>query len=133
MIKQTLLLSLVGITLTGCVVAPFDDGPYYSSSPSYGHGYNRPHWNNNNGHRPPPKPIKPQHPNWKPPQSKPPQHGQKPPPNYRPPQQVKPNFKQPRIEMDKGRPTPNVHRSKPQKMTPLNAPRMPNSQRPLRP
>ena len=84
MIKQTLLLSLVGIALTGCVVAPYDDRPYYSSQ-SYGHGDHRPNWNNNNnGHRPPPKPVRPQYPHGKPSQNQPGHHGPQPSNQQRP-------------------------------------------------
>ncbi|SPL71618.1 hypothetical protein [Acinetobacter stercoris] len=28
--KQLFLLSLIGISLTGCIVAPYDDGPRHS-------------------------------------------------------------------------------------------------------
>ena len=84
MIKKILLLSLLGVSLTGCVVAPFDDGTYYPNN----HGYDRPHSNNHgkppsHGHKPP------QHNQGKP-GHKPPSHSQgKPPSHGRPPSHSK--------------------------------------------
>ena len=39
MLKQVALLSVVAITFTGCVVAPFDDGRYHSNQYGYANQY----------------------------------------------------------------------------------------------
>lgn len=49
MIKKIMLLSVIGLSLTGCVMAPYDDRPNYSGN---NNSYDRPYWNNGNTHRP---------------------------------------------------------------------------------
>lgn len=49
MIKKIILLSALGFSLTGCVMAPYDDRPHYSGGYN---SYDRPHWNNGATHRP---------------------------------------------------------------------------------
>ncbi|MEN8992583.1 MULTISPECIES: hypothetical protein [Acinetobacter] len=39
MLKQVALLSVVAVTFTGCVVAPFDDGRYHSNQYGYANQY----------------------------------------------------------------------------------------------
>lgn len=43
MIKQVLALGLIAVSLTGCIVAPYDDHPN-----RHGHDRDRPNWNNDN-------------------------------------------------------------------------------------
>lgn len=67
MIKKIMLLSVIGFSLTGCVMAPYDDRPHYSGTHS---APDRPYWNNGNTHRPNYRPNdRPQH--QKPNQNKP--------------------------------------------------------------
>ena len=68
-----MLLSVVGFSLTGCVVAPYDDRPNYSGNH---HSYDRPYWNNGNSNRPDYRPNyrpndRPQHQKPKPHQNRP--------------------------------------------------------------
>ncbi len=50
MIKQVLVLGLIAVSLTGCIVAPYDDHPN-----RHGHDRDRPNWDNGN---------RPSRPNW---------------------------------------------------------------------
>ena len=152
MLKQVGLLSVVAVTFTGCVVAPFDDGRYHSNQygyanqygysgqygGSYGQRYDRSYGRVNS----------PQHrPNSPRPNS-----------NSRPDDTHKPNVHKPNVQKPSSQHPSNVHRpsakpqtpakpntSKPQqqkpqqqrpKVTPEDKAKTPggfNSQRPLRP
>lgn len=46
MFKKTILLSVFAVSLTGCVVAPFDDHPRHSNGYGYSDRHDRPNWNN---------------------------------------------------------------------------------------
>ncbi|MBP8064433.1 MAG: hypothetical protein KAY38_05505, partial [Acinetobacter sp.] len=73
MIKKIILLSALGFSLTGCVMAPYDDRPHYSGGYN---SYDRPHWNNGTTHRPNYRPN--YRPNDRPHQQKPKPHQTKP-------------------------------------------------------
>lgn len=126
MIKKILLLSTLGLALTGCVMAPYDDRPNYSGN----HSYDRPTWNNGGAYRPDYRP------NYRPNQQKP-----------RPPVNNRPDFNghKPSQHQSNNKPNnkpnyrPNYQGQKPTKNRPnwnSNQPKshgLPNSQRPLRP
>lgn len=156
MIKKIVLLFVLGFSLTGCVMAPYDDRPNYSGN--YSGGYyssDRPYWNNAAGHRPDyrlnnrpnyrlhPQPKLASH---RPPLNgnKPPLHGQKP-PTYKPPPNrpngyVSTNSYPPinksrsNQAIQKPRPNrPNMNRNKPNwNSTPQRPVGLKNIQRPLR-
>ena len=62
MLKQVLLVGLLGVSLTGCIVAPLDDHPNRHHS-----GYDRddrPHWNKDRPNRPNWNHDRPSRPDW---------------------------------------------------------------------
>lgn len=153
MIKKIILLSALGFSLTGCVMAPYDDRPHYSGSYN---SYDRPHWNNGTTHRPD---YRPNHrPNDRPHQQKPKPHQTKPhfqgnkPPVYRPPvnrpsfnrpSEHKPNYQGQKPSQHKPNHKPNDKPNHSGQRPSVNKPSLnsnyprpqglPNAQRPLRP
>lgn len=144
MLKQVSLLSVLAISLTGCVVAPFDDGSRYSSQ--YGYGSSHRYSNSYGYERPQFRPNQPQYrPHHQRPQHVGSTQQHRPWDNQRPnvqrPSQHKPNVNKPQTA--KPQTTKPVTKPKPnaqsQKKRPNVAPAVKlstggfNAQRPLRP
>jgi hypothetical protein len=100
MFKAALLLAVMGVTLTGCVVTPYDHDPRVTPRYGYSTGYATqtpypPYYQPSlSGQRPPS--VKPPPQSQRPPNAKPPAQGQRP-PNAKPPTQGQrpPNNKPP--------------------------------------
>ncbi|WP_171531636.1 hypothetical protein [Acinetobacter defluvii] len=69
MLKHVLLLGLLGASLTGCIVAPYDDNGRHHSGydrdrPHWNHDRDRPNWNKDRPNRPDWHKDRPNRPDW---------------------------------------------------------------------